>query len=48
MSNRRVQTEFNVILYPATESYERQYCAYTTWWRDGEYDGSIMLRTFLP
>jgi len=47
MTNRRVQSERDLILYPATDTTERQYCAYTTWWANGEYDGSIMLRTIL-
>jgi len=50
-TNRRVQTEENIVLYPekwvAPNRYPRQYCAYTTWWIDGKYDGSIMLRVIL-
>lgn len=45
--HHRIQQEFNFILYPATSKYERQYCAYTTWWLGGKYDGSTMLRVVL-
>jgi hypothetical protein len=46
-TNRRVQTETDMLLFDAAATYPRQYIAYTTWWVDGEYDGSIMLRVFL-